>query len=207
MQDRHRQFASARIMIMAAPNGARRMKSEHPALPLTAGELADCAQDLLAAGVSVLHLHVRDSAGRHTLDADIYRTAIRRIRRRTGEALVLQATTEAAGRYSAAQQMALVRDLKPEAVSIALREICPDVAAEPGAGSFFDWLARERIWPQYIVYTPAELQRFESLRRRGLFSAEHPSCLLVLGSYAGGRNGNAAELEVLLAAADCRQFP
>ena len=66
---------------MAAPNGARRTRDEHPAVPLTAGELADCAADLLDAGVSVLHLHVRDTDGGHTLDVDRYRAAIDAVRR------------------------------------------------------------------------------------------------------------------------------
>jgi hypothetical protein len=38
-------------------------------------------------------------------------------------------TTEAGGRYHPAGQMALVRELVPEAVSLALGELVPDAAA------------------------------------------------------------------------------
>lgn len=202
MHERYRQFAVERIMIMAAPNGAHRTRADHPAMPVTACELAACAGDLLETGVSVLHLHVRDEQERHCLDAEIYRTVIRGIVRQTGGALVVQATTEAAGIYSASQQKALVRDLRPEAVSIALREYCPDDASEPEAAAFFAWLVSERIWPQYIVYSADELRRFQSLRRRGIFSSDHPSCLLVLGKHADGQRGDPADLDTFLAAPD-----
>jgi uncharacterized protein (DUF849 family) len=207
MRDRHQQFAAERVMVMAAPNGARRTHADHPALPVTAKELADCAASLLEAGVSVLHLHVRGSEGQHTLAADAYRAAIRRICRRTGNALILQVTTEAMGRYTREEQMSLVRELRPEAVSLALRELCPDDDAEPVAAPFFAWLVAERIWPQYILYSVEDVRRFERLRRRGAFAEEHPSCLLVLGRYADRQAGDPAELDVLLSSADHQRFP
>ena len=207
MRDRHQQFAAERVMVMAAPNGARRTHADHPALPVTAKELADCAASLLEAGVSVLHLHVRGSEGQHTLAADAYRAAIRRICRRTGNALILQVTTEAMGRYTREEQMSLVRELRPEAVSLALRELCPDGDAEPAAAAFFAWLVSERIWPQYILYSVEDVRRFERLRRRGVFAEEHPSCLLVLGRYADQQAGDPAELDVLLSSADHQCFP
>lgn len=202
MMQGHRQFSAERIMVIAAPNGARRTQADHPALPMSAEELADCAAGLPGAGVSVLHLHVRDRNGRHTLDADAYRSAIRRITGRIGDALVIQVTTEAMGRYSTAEQMAVVRDLRPEAVSLALRELCPDEAAEATAASFFAWLAAERIWPQYILYSADDLGRFEALRRRGLFADDHPSCLLVLGRYGEEKDGDPGELDKLLSAVE-----
>lgn len=196
-----------RVVIMAAPNGARRSKADHPALPISASDLAECAQQLVDAGVSVLHLHVRDAEGRHTLDPARYREAIRAIRRQVGSSLVLQATTEAVGRYTHKEQVACVRELEPEAVSLALRELCPDEASEAEAGRFFEWLVRERIWPQYILYTPEEVRRFDALRRRGLFAEEAPFCLFVLGRYSDRLEGDPGELDAMLSVADCSRFP
>lgn len=193
-------------MVMAAPNGARRTRADHPALPVSPRELAQSAAALLGLGVSVFHLHVRDSDGRHTLAGAAYREAIAAIERKVGSELVLQVTTEAAGRYDSAQQMALVRELQPEAVSLALRELCPDPSAEASAASFFAWLHRERIWPQYILHSAEDLERFEAMRRRGLFLEEHPSCLLVLGRYAGGAAGDPAQLHALLSSVDPGAF-
>ena len=50
------QFAQERVIVMSAPNGARRGRADHAALPTTPQESADDAVSLLEAGVSVLHL-------------------------------------------------------------------------------------------------------------------------------------------------------
>jgi uncharacterized protein (DUF849 family) len=153
-------FARERVIIISAPNGARRSRADHPALPLTAADLADTAVTLRDAGVSVLHLHVRDREGGHTLDPGRYREALVAIRERIGDELILQVTTEAVGKYSSAEQMAVVRELRPEAVSLALREIIPDDAHEARAAGFFAWLSEARIWPQYILYSEDDVRRF-----------------------------------------------
>jgi uncharacterized protein (DUF849 family) len=201
------QFASDRVMIMSAPNGARRKREDHPALPISPDELAEDAAALRDAGVSVLHLHVRDAFGEHTLDVERYRQAISSIRKRVGDDLVLQVTTEAVGLYTASQQMAVVQELRPEAVSLALREICPDQANEKTAALFFNWMRRERIWPQYILYSVGDLKRFVDLRRRGIFGADAPFAMLVVGSYAKGRAGSVDDLDRMLASIDSDAFP
>ncbi|MGB5247662.1 MAG: 3-keto-5-aminohexanoate cleavage protein [Woeseia sp.] len=206
-QPPHQQFAANRLMVMAAPNGARRTRIDHPALPITPAELAACARQLVAVGVSVLHLHVRDEQGQHTLDVARYRDAITAIRAAVGDELILQVTTEAVGRYRADEQMNTVRELRPEAVSIALRELCPDGANEKECAQFFDWLHGERIWPQLILYNADDLRRFDAMRRRGIFATEQPHCLFVLGRYADNRPGDPAELDALLEVVDCSEFP
>jgi uncharacterized protein (DUF849 family) len=188
------------LVVIAAPNGARLDKDGHPAVPLTAAELAACAADLADCGVSVLHLHVRDDDGRHVLDAGRYRAAQDAIRERVGDRLVLQITTEAVGRYNRAQQAALVRQTRPEAVSLALRELCPDSATEPEAGEFFRELHELGIWPQYILYSAAEAARFERLRQEGFFGTSAPFALFVLGRYSDSLEGDPGELDAFLAA-------
>lgn len=192
---------------MSAPNGARRIKSDHAAIPITSDEIAACAKSLRDERVSVLHLHVRNKDGAHTLDADRYRGAIRAIQARVGAELIIQVTTEAVGQYSAAEQMSLVKDLRPEAVSLALRELCPTEADERSAAEFFSWLKREKIWPQYILYTPEEVVRFDELRKRGVFADPNPFCLFVLGRYTQKLEGEVDELHSMLDATDCREFP
>ena len=194
-------------MILAAPNGARRTREDHPALPVTASEHAVCAESLVDAGAAVLHLHVRDGDGGHSLDVDRYRAAIAAIRERVGDALVVQVTTEACGRYSREEQMALVRELRPEAVSLSLRELLPDDSHEAPAAAFFAWLGRNDVWPQYILYSADDVRRFDSLRRRGVFAAERPFCLLVLGRYSDRLEGLPAELGEMLGAVDASRFP
>jgi uncharacterized protein (DUF849 family) len=170
-----------------APNGGRKTKADHPALPLTASELADTAARCLEAGAAMMHVHVRDQNGRHLLDAGAYRAALEAIRREVGEGLVLQITSEALGLYTPEQQMAVIRDVRPEAVSLALREFAPDATGEPAFGDFLSWLRSEHVIPQIILYTPDEASRLDALLRRGLAPAEEINVLFVLGRYSPGQ--------------------
>ncbi len=180
---------------MCAPNGARKTRTDHPELPISAEELAECAESILQAGASVIHLHIRDDAGRHSLDVSRYRQAMDAIRSRVGDQLVIQVTTEACGIYNPAEQMAMVRDLRPEAVSLALKELCATDADEPVARDFFSWLRAERIMAQYILYSPGEVERFVRLRDKGVISDRRPFVLLVLGRYSDDLTGDPGELK------------
>jgi len=202
-----RNFSRRRVIIISAPNGARRTTADHPALPVTPAQLADAAAELVDEQVSVLHLHVRDKDQQHILDDDAYRAAIAAVRSRVGRRLIIQVTTEAVGRYKAEQQIAVVKELRPEAVSLSLAELCPDESSEASAAEFFGWLVKENIWPQYILYSPDELLRFDALRRKGIFAHEHPFCLFVLGRYADKTEGKKSDLDAFLAATDCTAFP
>lgn len=179
---------------MSAPNGARRGKDDHQSLPITPDEIADCAASVADAGASILHLHVRDEQGRHSLDPDRYRAVSGAVRDGVGDRLIIQITTEACGSYSAEQQMATVRELRPEAVSLALKELCPDVESEPVAAEFFEWLKTEDVMPQYILYSPEEVIRFEDLRRRGVIPDDWPFVLIVLGRYSDSLTGDPGSL-------------
>ncbi len=189
------------FIIMCAPNGARRSQDDHARLPITAAELADCAGDILDAGASMIHVHVRDDAGVHSLDVDRYRNAIGAIRERVNRGLVIQVTTEACGRYSASEQMQLVRKLRPEAVSVALRELCPDETAEAEAAAFYQWMVDNEVMPQHILYSGADVERFEALRRKGIIPDPKPFVLFVLGRYAENLTGDVTELSSFIEAA------
>jgi 3-keto-5-aminohexanoate cleavage enzyme len=171
------------LVVMVAPNGARRTKADHPGLPITADEIAREAALCCEAGATVLHLHVRTVDGEHTLDPGRYRVAIDAVRQRLGDRMVLQITTEAGGRYDPGEQMSVVRQLRPEAVSLALGELIADDGAAGEAAAFLNWLKRERIAPHYILYTAAEVARFHGLRRRGVIPQERPFVLFVLGRH------------------------
>lgn len=184
------------FIVMCAPNGARKTRADHPALPIIPTELANCAEAILDAGASIIHLHVRDEDNHHSLDVDRYRAATRAIRERVGERLVIQVTTEACGIYSPAQQMQMVRQLRPEAVSLGLNELCPDETAEADAGAFFSWLKAERVMAQYILYSPEEVSRFGELRSKGVIPDTTPFALFVLGRYSDDLTGDPRDLEL-----------
>ncbi len=191
---------SPSIAIAVAPNGGRRTQADHPAIPITAAELALTARAALDAGAAMIHAHIRDSAGRHLLDADGYREAIAAITRVAGDRLLIQITSEAVGRYAPAEQIAVVKAVRPEAVSLALRELVPDETHESRFAGFLLWLKREHVIPQIILYTPADVARFTDLERRGLIPWRNVPILFVLGIYGATRDSVPADLDPFLAA-------
>lgn len=186
-------------MLAVAPNGARKTQSDHPRLPISPSEIARTAADCQAAGACMLHLHVRDGKQAHSLAATRYRDAIAAIRREAGEDLIIQITTEAVGIYKRKQQMAVVEAVRPEAVSLAVRELCPAGGDERRSAEFFAWLRRERIAPQYILYDGDDIRHFGDLLARGVVPDENVSVLLVLGRYTENQQSDSAEIAPLLA--------
>ncbi|MBL1431570.1 MAG: 3-keto-5-aminohexanoate cleavage protein [Robiginitomaculum sp.] len=184
------------LIVISAPNGARRQKTDHPDLPITPAEMAVCAEEILAAGASILHLHVRDNNNQHSLDVERYRSSIKAVRGAVGDQLIIQVTSEAVGKYSAAQQMQMVKELKPEAVSLALRELCATDENLTEAAEFFSWLKTKSIFPQYILYDQEDYQRFEDYRRRGVFADDNPFVLLVIGRSGADQQQSEAMIKI-----------
>ena len=184
--------------IMVAPNGARKTRSDHPSLPITPAEVAQNARECLDAGATAIHLHARDANGHHTLDPQIYQTFIDACRDAVGDNLVIQITTEAVGVYTAVDQMASVRALRPQAVSLAIRELFaqPEGAGHEGAGpehgrheresepsAFLREIAEWGCSPQFILYDAADAFRFAELVGNGVIPQKNPSAIFVLGRY------------------------
>lgn len=175
-------IALARFAIAVAPNGARRTKADHPRLPMGPAEMAEDATRCLAAGAAMIHLHVRDGAGRHSLDAGLYREAVAAVRHAVGDRLLVQVTTEAVGIYSPDEQMRLVDELQPESASMALRELLPAGADEQAVAAFLDRTVQRGVLPQIIIYEAAELARLAALEAAGIVPPGLP-VLAVLGRY------------------------
>ena len=192
--------------IMLAPNGARKTKADHPALPVTIGETVAAARAGHDAGAGALHAHVRDAEGVHSLDAGLYRELIAEMARAVPD-MPVQITTEAAGRYSPADQRAVVRAIQPEAVAVALSEMSPAPGDDPEASGFYHWAAEAGIPVQHILYTPADVSRLADLVSRGRIPAPL-QLLFVLGRYQPPQPATPDMLAGFLAAAgDLRGRP
>ncbi|OCP18754.1 MULTISPECIES: 3-keto-5-aminohexanoate cleavage protein [unclassified Ensifer] len=188
-----------RVAIAVAPNGGRRTKADHPGIPLTAAELAQTAGECLEAGAAMIHVHVRRPDGKHLLDADAYLQAIDAIRAEVGDRLVIQITTEALGIYTPPEQIAVLKAVRPEAASLALRELVPDEAAEPAFSEALDWMKRENVAPQIILYDPSEAVRLAAMIRRGLVPWPDVPVLYVLGRYTVAQTSQPSDLLSFLA--------
>lgn len=190
---------SAPALVMVAPNGARRTRADHPALPMTISETALAAALCREAGAGAVHAHLRAPDGTHLLDAEGYRALIAAVRREAGPELVVQITSEAVGRYAPDEQRAVVEAVRPEAASIALREMIPD-GAEPEAAAFYARCRADGIAVQHILYDLTDFERLLALRRRGVLPDGPCSILFVLGRYTPDMESDPAALVPLLAA-------
>lgn len=188
------------VMVMAAPNGARRTKADHSRLPMTHEEIVADAVACIEAGAAAVHLHVRDDEGKHTLDPGRYQALLADIRALSGSGPVLQITTEAVGRYSPEEQMDCVRAVRPESVSIALKELIPDSAHERAAQIFLAWAWQERIAVQFILYEAGEVHRLRDLVASGVVPWVRPFALFVLGRYTPGQQSTPKDLDPFVAA-------
>lgn len=181
-------------LIAVAPNGGRRTKADHQAIPVTAEETARTAAACREVGAAMIHIHVRDQDQRHSLDVDLYRDAIAAARREAGPDMVIQATTESVGMYDSRQQMEMVRALKPEAISMGLRELAPSDDDKATFAEFMQWLARERIAAQIIIYDDHDAGRIRKWAQEGVFDAGATSVLFVVGKYVPQTTGTPKDL-------------
>lgn len=184
-------------LLMVAPNGARRTRADHPALPVTEDEIVDAVAAAHTAGAQAAHVHVRDAAGAHVLDAARYRALIGALAARCPDLLV-QVTTEAAGRYSPAQQRALVEALRPQAVSIALQELFADPAEDETNAAFLREAMREGVAIQWILYAPEQIDQLAQHVEAGRIPPP-PAMLFVLGRYARDQESRPTDLIPFLA--------
>ena len=188
--------AAQPLLIACAPNGAYKTRDHHSELPVTAHQLAGTAAEVMAAGARMLHLHVRDAHGRHTLDAATYRAAAEAIRAQVGDDLFIQFTSESAGIYDSAQQrqaLYALSDAAPDGVSIAPRELIRAPADSEPAKELFYHLNERNILVQYVLYSTDDVADYNSLRECGVIPAAGHCVLLV----AGRQDESCAAPEVL----------
>lgn len=171
--------------LMVAPNGARLTKADHPALPVTIDEIVAATLACRDAGADGLHAHVRDAAQQHVLDAGLYGELLAELGQRA-PGFYVQITSEAAGRYSPAEQRRLVEDMRPAAVSVALREI---TAGQDAAVTrrFFAVCAEAGIGVQHILYDEDDVAHLARLAAGGDVPRDGLMVLLVLGRYTTGQ--------------------
>lgn len=179
--------------LMVAPNGARKTKADHAALPIALDEIVATAVECHDAGADGLHLHVRDENGRHILDAGLYLEALAELRRGV-PSMLLQITTEAVGLYSAAHQRYIVERVHPEAVSVALAEMVE--GADPSeVVAFYDQCAQTDIAVQHILYGERDLSVMSGLLNSGSIQRDGLQLLFVLGRYSQNQQSAPEDLD------------
>ena len=185
--------------IMAAPNGARKTKRDHPALPVTIAETVACAKACFAAGAGALHFHIRDEHQGHILDAGLYREALAELALAVPE-MHLQITTETIGLYTPEDMRAVVRAVQPPGLSVGVAEMIPDYQPNRKTIRFYQELAETPARLQHICYRPEDVRLLARLLDMAGLAGDNIWCLFVLGHYSG-RRSQPDQLPAFLAAA------
>lgn len=185
------------VVIMVAPNGARKTRSDHSSLPVSIEDTVSEAALCRAVGASALHAHVRGANDEHVLDAGLYRELIAAMAQRVPGMLV-QITSEAVGIYSPQQQVDCIEAVQPEMVSMCLREISSGFEQPDFARQFFEWCDDHRVHVQHIVFSAEEFRHFLEYRDRGVIPAGHRCVLFVLGRYNVNFQSEPVDLEPFL---------
>lgn len=186
--------AMQRPYIMVAPNGARRSKRDHPALPLTTDDLIDTARACKTAGAQAMHVHIRDQNGQHSLDAGHYRETLDAIADAVPD-LHLQITTESAGLFDVNAQLSCIEQVKPDWVSISVREIARDPDLAP---QVYATCADQGSKVQHILYGPDDQALLADWRSRGIVASDQTDVLFVLGRYTAGQISAPRDLDPFL---------
>lgn len=105
-----------KIVITCACTGAETTKAQNAALPVTPEEIADAAYEAWCAGAAILHLHVRDEAGKPTQNPAVFRKAIELIRKKCN--IIVEITTGGAVGDTAQERLKPVIELEPEMASL-----------------------------------------------------------------------------------------
>ncbi|MGY1691044.1 3-keto-5-aminohexanoate cleavage protein [Geodermatophilus sp. SYSU D01105] len=108
---------SSGTLITLAPTGAESAKADVPALPVTVDEVVATARDCQALGAAVIHLHIRDTETRPTLELGRVREVVAAVREATD--LVVQLSTGGAVTDPFDARLAVL-DAEPDAASLSL---------------------------------------------------------------------------------------
>lgn len=183
-------------LIFVAPNGARKGKSDHCALPITIEETVVVAKSCFEVGAHGIHAHVRDAKGVHVLDAGLYGELLAELAQQVPD-MAVQITTEAMGKYLPSQQRELVEEVRPKMVSIAMGEmfVDDDLAV---VSRFYYGMQEQDIEVQHIVYSPDEFLKLSKLIMLGTIPAKQKNVLFVIGRYSENQQSTPAMLELFL---------
>ncbi len=187
--------SSAGTLITVAPTGAESSKVDVPALPVTVEEVSATARDCQAVGAAVIHLHVRDTDTRPTLDLPRVREVVAAVRESTD--LVVQLSTGGAVTDPFDQRLAVL-DAEPDAASLTLGTVNfgRDVFSNPWdlIVELHTQMQQRGIVPEYEVFDLGQLATLARLLDRyGPPHGGHVHVDLVMG-VPGGMPGTAQAL-------------
>jgi 3-keto-5-aminohexanoate cleavage enzyme len=160
---------SSPAVITVAITGSLPMKKDNPGVPVTPAEQVEAAHEAFEAGASLVHIHVRDSAGKVCSDRKLFAEVQDGIRKHCPE-MIIQFSTGGRGRVQAERAQAL--DLRPDMASLATGSVNFATTIYENPPDFVEGLAGTMleydIKPEIEVFDSAMLYAASSMAERGL---------------------------------------
>ncbi len=192
------------LIITAAITGAETTKQMNPNLPTTPAEQAAAAAECVKAGASVIHLHVRDDAGKPTQALDRFRASIEAIRAACDPKTIIQLSTGGAVGEAMEKRIAPIVQLKPEMASlnIASMNFGDDIFLNHPADvrKLAKHMQELKVIPEIEVYDLGHVGIAKRLLKEGLLS--HPVHYQFVLGVPGGLSGEARHLSSMADAID-----
>ena len=170
--------------LMVAPNGARPMKKDHAAVPITMNEIVNTGKACFESGAEAIHFHTRNNKGEHVLDSGLCKEILSELQKKVPK-MHLQITTEAIGKYSPDEMRKLAYEVMPPGISIGVREMIP--SRKPGSEDIkiYQKLIEAGTKIQHICYEPEDIDLLSNLLAQSKISKNGVWCMFVIGHYTG----------------------
>ena len=188
-------------LITVAPTGAETAKADCPQLPTTLEELVETAQRCEQAGAAMVHVHIRDTEHRPTLDLGRLRETVAALRDRTS--LVVQLSTGGAVTDPLEDRLRVLA-AAPDSCSLTMGTVNfgDDVFLNPwGFVTDLYQLTQDReVVPEFELFDLGHVHALHRLLDKyGLPYGGRVHCDLVMG-VPGGMPGTADALVAAVAA-------
>ena len=188
-------------MITVAPTGAELDKSAIPALPVTLDELVTTAKECRQAGAAIVHVHIRDSDAKPTLDVARLKDTVHALRESTD--LIVQLSTGGAVTDPYERRLAVL-DAAPDGCSLTCGTVNfgDDVFMNPWPFMCELYVKTQELGvvPEFELFDMGHVAAMRRLLDKfGAPFGGHVHCDLVMG-VPGGMAGDAATLVAAVAA-------
>ena len=171
----------APCVISVAITGSLPTKAQNPAVPITPSEQIESTHEAFEAGAALVHIHVRDDAGRPSSDPERFRQVQEGVRRHC-PGMIVQFSTGGRGRQLGERGAML--HLRPDMASLATGSVNFPTSIYENPPDFVESLAREiaahGAKPEVEIFDTAMLYTAVELVERGLLAAP-PHVQFVLG--------------------------
>lgn len=129
-------------IITVAITGSLPGKKDNPAVPISVEEQIESTHEAFEAGATLVHLHVRDDAGKPTSDPQRFARVLEGIRKHC-PGMITQLST--GGRSGTGRERGGMLSLKPDMASLATGSVNFPARVYENSPELVDWLAAEMM--------------------------------------------------------------